>query len=292
MRSDVEDFELARPGSLDEALRAMDAEPGAWRPLAGGTDVMVLLSAGKLLHRRFLDLWGIDELRGIDVAPDAITFGALTTYTEIARHPVVTRELPMMTQAARETGGVAIQNRGTIGGNVANASPAADTPPALLAYGASIELASAGGRRWVDYASFHLGYKETAMSEREIITRVRVPRAPDRMGFYRKVGPRRAQAISKVCFAGCARMDGERALEMRIALGGVAPVVVRATGAERTLVEHGLGPSVVARAREALASSIAPIDDVRSTARYRLRVAENLLAAFVAELRTHVGLAP
>jgi CO/xanthine dehydrogenase FAD-binding subunit len=269
VRSDLADFDLVVSSTLDDALRAIAAEPGTWRALAGGTDVMVLFSAGKLAHRRWVDVWALDELRGIEVAGDTITMGALTTYTDVVRHAVVSRELPMLAQAARETGGVAIQNRGTLGGNIANASPAADSPPALLAYGASVELASVRGRRWVDYATFHTGYKRTVMTGDELITRIRVPRARgQRVHYYKKVGPRRAQAISKVCFAACADLDGARVRAVRIAVGGVAPIVVTCDRLDR----------------DAVSRAIAPIDDVRSTARYRRRVADNLFTDFAAGL--------
>jgi CO/xanthine dehydrogenase FAD-binding subunit len=269
VRSDLGDFELVVPRTLDEALGAIAAQPGAWRAIAGGTDVMVLLSSGKLAHRRWLDVWGLDDLRGIEVTPDTITMGALTTYTDVLRHDVVAHELPMLAQAARETGGVAIQNRGTLGGNIANASPAADSPPALLAYGASIELASTRGRRWVDYASFHTAYKRTVMSGDELISRIRVPRIrADRVHYYEKVGPRRAQAISKVCFAACADLDGDGVHAVRIAVGGVAPTVVACARLDRA----------------AVLAAISPIDDVRSSARYRRRVTENLYDDFVSRL--------
>jgi CO/xanthine dehydrogenase FAD-binding subunit len=304
MRSDVARFDLVVPVTLADALRLIDESGGAYKPLAGGTDVMVLLASGKLSHARFVDLWGLPELRGIEVSADAVTFGALTTYTDVQRHHVLAREYPMLAQAGSETGGVAIQNRGTIGGNIANASPAADSPPALLAYGAEVELESVRGRRRVDYAAFHTGYKTTVMAANEVITRVRMPRArQDRIHFYRKVGPRRAQAISKVCFAACAELGAANAVpvlgshgatvrDVKIALGGVAPIVVRAHEVERTLLERGIGPAAGSSARNALARCIAPIDDVRSTARYRQRVAENLLDDLLRRLRANVGLAP
>lgn len=275
MRSDLADFELVAATSVEDACGRVKQ---GYRPLAGGTDVMVLLSAGKLSHRRWVDIGSLDGLRGIEVRPDAFVLGALATYTDLRRHAVVSRELPMLVQAASETGGVAIQNRGTLGGNIANASPAADSPPALLAYGAELELTSLEGKRRVDYAAFHTGYKRTVAREGEIITAVVVPRAEGRIHFYRKVGPRRAQAISKVCFAACAEKRGGRLQDVRIALGGVAPIVVRAREAEKAL----LAGESADRVCEALARSISPIDDVRSTARYRGRVAENLMRDFIA----------
>src|SRR5919202_1137251 len=229
MRAYLPAYELVVPRTLDDALALLRDEPGAWRPFAGGTDLMVLLEAGKLEHRRFFSVRHLPELRGIEESDGHVTLGALTTYTEVRRSPVLSREFPMLCQAAAETGGVAIQNRGTLGGNIANASPAADSPPALLAYGAEVELVSAVGSRRVDYSEFHTGYKQTVMRADELIARVRLPRPPGRARhFYRKVGTRRAQAISKVCFAGLAEVGGGGAVgEVRIALGSVAPTVVR-----------------------------------------------------------------
>ena len=279
MRSRVEAIELVRPASLTDALARLAAEPEL-RPLAGGTDVMVLMAAGKLPWRRLLDLWPLGELRGIEVERNNVTLGALTTYSEVQEHALIRAELPLLVQAGSETGGPAIQNRGTIGGNIANASPAADTPPALMAYDAEVELASSAGRRWVRYREFHTGYKTTVMAPGELVTRVRVPRAEGRVQFYRKVGPRRAQAISKVCFAGVGVLAGGVVQQVGIALGGVAPIVLPCARSEAAL--RGRAPADArADAVRTLSAEIAPIDDVRSTARYRRRVAENLMGAFV-----------
>ena len=176
MRSYLPAFELTAPPSLAEALATMAT--GEWRPFAGGTDLMVLAEAGKLPHRRFLSIWHFAELRGIEESPDAVTLGALTTYTEVQRHPALRDDFPLLCRAAYETGGIATQNRGTLGGNIANASPAADTPPALLVYDAELELVSARGARWVPYRDFHLGYKQMLLQPDELIRRIRLPRAP------------------------------------------------------------------------------------------------------------------
>jgi CO/xanthine dehydrogenase FAD-binding subunit len=274
---------LVVPRTLGDALAMLREEPGVWRPFAGGTDLMVLLEAGKLEHRKFFSVRHLAELRGIEEAGGHVTLGALTTYTEVRRSPVLAREFPLLVRAASETGGVAIQNRGTLGGNIANASPAADSPPALLAYGAEVELVSAGGSRWVAYADFHTGYKQTVMRADELIARVRLPRPRvDARHFYRKVGTRRAQAISKVCFAGLAETDGGVISEVRIALGSVAPFVLRCRRTEELLRGRRLDAELAGAALEEIAREIAPIDDVRSTARYRARVVRNLLAEFLA----------
>jgi CO/xanthine dehydrogenase FAD-binding subunit len=283
MRAYLPSYELVVPRTLSEALELLRAEPGVWRPFAGGTDLMVLLEAGRLEQRKFFSIARLKELRGVEESGEFVEIGALTTYTDVRRSELLAREFPMLLDAARETGGLAIQNRGTIGGNIANASPAADTPPALLAYGAEVELVSASGARWVDYAEFHTGYRQTLMRADEMIARVRLRRpAVGARHFYRKVGTRRAQAISKVCFAALAEVgDGGAIDDVRIALGSVAPTVVRCRETEAILRGRVPDGELMKEALAGLARDVAPIDDIRSTARYRLRVAQNLLAEFL-----------
>lgn len=264
----------------------MSNEPGVWKPFAGGTDLMVLFEAGKLNHSKFISIWHFDELRGIEVTADWVTIGALTTYTEIRSHPVLRAEFPMLCKAASETGGLAIQNRGTLGGNIVNASPAADSPPALLVYEAVLELVSHQGTRLRPYVDFHTGYKQMDLHSGEILRAIKLPRKMDGwQQFYRKVGTRKAQAISKICFAGAARMGGNRVAEIRIAVGSVGPIVLRCPEAESVLVNSNLDGPMIDFSRVALAKDISPIDDIRSTARYRARVAGNVLAEFVDRLR-------
>ena len=291
MRAYLPDYELRVPRDLGEALELLAREPGEWRPFAGGTDLMVLLEAGKLAHRRFFSVWHLKELRGVEVSDAHVTLGALTTYTQVLGDETMRREFPMLCQAARETGGVAIQNRGTLGGNIANASPAADSPPALLAYGAEVELVSAAGARRVPYAGFHTGYKQTVMRPDELIARIRLPRpAPGAVHYYHKVGTRRAQAISKVCFAALAEGDGGRVGEIRLAFGAVAPVVLRCARTESALKGRAVDDATVKDAARELEAEIAPIDDMRSTAVYRRRVAVNLLKDFLSKVgQAHAG---
>jgi CO/xanthine dehydrogenase FAD-binding subunit len=256
---------------------------------------MVLLEAGTLPEGRYLGLWALGELRGIEDTADEVAIGALTTYTEILHDRRLARDYPLLGAAARETGGVATQNRGTIGGNIANASPAADTPPVLLVYDAQLELVSASGARRVAYAEFHRGYKKMDLRPGELIGRVILPpRAPDApsggsISYYRKVGTRRAQAISKVCFAGTIRIEHGAVQDVRIALGSVAPTVIRATRTETELRGRTLEASVIAAAGRTLVSEIAPIDDLRSTAHYRGRVAVNLLDEFLSRASGQPG---
>jgi CO/xanthine dehydrogenase FAD-binding subunit len=284
MRSYLPAYDLEAPGTLQAVLQMLAETPGACRPFAGGTDLMVLLEAGTLPRGRYVSVWGLPELQGVEVTDTAVTLGALTTYSEVLAHPVLRAEFPLLTRAAAETGGVATQNRGTLGGNIANASPAADSPPALLAYDAELELISVRGSRRVTYDRFHTGYKKMDLAADEVIRSITIPRG--RRGWiesYRKVGTRKAQAISKICFAAAAVLDGNVVRDVRVALGSVAPTVVRCAHAEAALRGRTLAGEVAAAASGALARDIAPIDDVRSTARYRLRVAENLLIQFLRE---------
>src|ERR1700731_4749935 len=199
MRSYVPEYEMEEAGDLAAALARMAREPGVWKPFAGGTDLMVLLEAGKLPHKKFLNVWNLAELRGVEVSSEHVTLGALTTYAEVQRHEILAREFPLLCRAAAETGSVATQNRGTLGGNIANASPAADSPPALIVYDAELEIVSARGTRSIAYKDFHTGYKQIDLRPDELIRSIRLPRDKrDWKHYYRKVGTRRAQAISKV----------------------------------------------------------------------------------------------
>ena len=285
MRAFIPDYQLTTPASLTDVLALLNKEPGVWKPFAGGTDLMVLLEAGKLAHRNYINIWGLRELRGIEAGDMHVTLGALTTYTEVQAHPILRREFPMLCQAASETGGLAIQNRGTLGGNIINASPAADSPPALLAYDAEIELISTRGSRWLPYQGFHTGYKQMQMDGDELLARIRLPRnTAGVVHYYRKVGTRKAQAISKVCFAGVGKMNGEQIDDARIVVGSVAPIVVRCVKTEAALRGQKLNDETIRKACVSFEQEISPIDDIRSTAKYRLQVAKNLLVDFLTKV--------
>ena len=287
MRAFVPNYQLSTPSSLAEALALLDREPGAWKPFAGGTDLMVLLEAGRLPHRNYVNIRDLEELRGIEVTDSHVTIGALTTYTEVQSHPVLQSEFPMLCQAASETGGLAIQNRGTLGGNIVNASPAADSPPALLAYDAEIELVSTAGSRRLPYRNFHTGYKQMLLAPNELLARIRMPRnTRNATHYYRKVGTRKAQAISKVCLAGLAKLEGDQLSDIRIALGSVAPIVLRCIKTEDALRGQKPGTDAIKLASAMLEKEISPIDDIRSTADYRLQVAKNLLTDFLLRLQS------
>src|SRR6202790_5560579 len=176
MRSDPADYELIAPGNLQTAVSLLADEPGKWLPIAGGTDVMVLYAAGKLPARKLVSIWNLPELRRIEISPDEIRIGAGCTYTELREHEIIAREFPLLASAARWTGGIANQNRGTLGGNIVNASPAADSLPALLVYGAELILVSVRRERRVPYENFHTGYRKTLCAPDEVIQLVCLPR--------------------------------------------------------------------------------------------------------------------
>ena len=283
MRAYVPSYQLISPANLAETLDLLGQDNSTWRPFAGGTDLMVLLEAGKLPHKNYVNIWDLKELRGITVSDTQVTLRALTTYSEVRAEPVLREEFPMLCQAARETGGLAIQNRGTLGGNIVNASPAADSPPALLAYDAELELISKSGTRQIPYAKFHRGYKQMDIRADELLCAIHLPRVrTPRIHYYRKVGTRKAQAISKVCFAGVAGVTDNTLAHIRIALGSVAPIPIRCEQTEAALLNRPLNDETIQSGLATLRSEIAPIDDIRSTRDYRLGVSLNLLRDFLA----------
>jgi OHCU decarboxylase len=276
---------MISPGSLGHVLQLIHEQPGEWLPVAGATEVMVLFSAGKLAARRLVNLWGLPELCEIQEDAETLTIGAGCAFSRIRECGAVKRHFPLLAQAASWTGGIANQNRATIAGNLANASPAADSPPALLAYDADLELISARGNRWVPYREFHLGYKKTALQRDELILSVRLKKHFDGyLSYGRKTGARNAQAISKVCMAGVGRVQCGRVEDIRIGMGAVAPVPLRLTAVEAVLQGARITEKTVTEARQALDAAISPIDDIRSLAEYRRFVAGNLLEEFLRKL--------
>lgn len=276
---------VVSPSSLGEAYAAMAASPPA-RPLAGGTDLIVTMTGGLgEPPQRIVDLWRLDELRGIATDGDELTIGALTTFTEIRRSALCREHLPGLVQAAATIGAAQIQNRGTLGGNIANASPAGDTLPVLLAMDASFVLGSVHGERTVAAADFWTDYRRTALRPDELLLRIRVALADRREVRYRKVGTRRAQAISKVVLALAWRdVPGVQGwTDVRVALGSVAATPIRAAATEAVLEGRLPIPETADLAAEALAREIHPIDDVRSTAEYRRIVAARILHRLIRE---------
>ncbi len=285
MRSDPAHFSLLAPLSLASVLDLMAADPGLHTPIAGGTELMVAFNTGRLGGRSLLSLQNISELRFIESSDREITLGSVTTFTDIRNSAAITEALPLLSQAASWTGSIANQNRGTIGGNIANASPAADSSPALLAYDAVVTLVSSAGRRSVPYRDFHLGYKKTVLQPDELVFSITLKR--DWTGYksyIRKVGTRNAQAISKVALAGVAQVINGVVRDIRIAAASLADRPLRCFATEQALLNQPLDERTITAARSAFTSEAKPIDDIRSTGKYRTAVAANLLEEFLRQL--------
>ena len=273
--------------SVHDVLNLLDQEPDQWSLLAGGTDLMVQMDLGTLKPQNFINIWGLPELSGITVRKDEVEIKALTTFSEIINHPILKKEFPMLIQAAHLTGSIAIQNRGTIGGNIMNASPAADTPPALLAYAAEIELASKNEVRRLFYKDFHINYKVLRINPGEILTKIILRRTKEKtIDFYQKVGTRAAHSISKACIAIRLKLDKKIIKDIKIGLGAVAPMPIRVYLTEELLKGNKLSLELIDEAILQIAKEIHPIDDIRSNKAYRLRVAINLLRNF---LKGHIS---
>lgn len=285
MRTDVSQYELIAPNSLDAVLQILADSPDHYTPIAGGTELMVALGAGRLQPKKFVSLWNLEELRFIEVASDAIIIGAGSTFTDIRKHPVIANEFSILVQAASWTGSIANQNRGTLGGNIVNASPAADSPPVLLAYDADVTLVSTRGARALPYRDFHLAYKETELEPDELLHSVTISRNLKGYKTYiRKVGPRNAQAISKVAIAAIARMKNGHIEDIRIGAASLREFPARLNTTEKSLIGKTVSAETIATARAAVLAEARPISDIRSTAKYRATVAANLLEEFLRTL--------
>ena len=285
MRGNAAAHELIAPGSLAGVLDVLASAPGEWTPIAGGTEVMVAFSAGRLSARKLINLWGIPDLRFINTTPESFVIGACTTFLELRSHAGLAAELPLIARASTWIGSIANQTRATVGGNLVNGSPAADSSPALLVYDAEIELISKKGRRRIAYSEFHTGYKSNAMTVDELVYAVHVPRRFNQHRQYlRKVGTRRAMAISKVALAGTALLKDGVVNEIRIAAASLAPYPVRMYETEHALAGKQVSNDTIQNARAALLDEARPIDDIRSTAEYRRQVGANLLVEFLNEI--------
>lgn len=268
---------VASPRSLAEAYALLADAPH--RPVAGGTDLLVQIT-GELGDppERVLDIWHLDELRGIKMESGGLVIGALTTYAEIRRSPIIAEFLPAFAEAAATIGAAQIQNRGTIGGNAMNASPAGDMLPLLLACDAQLVAGTSAGERSIAVADFWPAYRRTALEPTELLLRISIPLTAGRQLRYRKVGTRRAQAISKVVMALAWQADGDAAWHnVHLALGSVAPTPIRAAATEAVLEGAMASEAIADRAASTLAGELSPIDDVRSSADYRRAVAARVL---------------
>jgi CO/xanthine dehydrogenase FAD-binding subunit len=285
MRGNAEAHELIAPGSLSAVLHLLAAEPGVWTPIAGGTELMVAYAAGRLNAPKLVSLWGLAELRFLRATEQQISIGAGATFIDLRKNAAVTEEFPLLTNAASWIGSIANQTRATLGGNLVNGSPAADSSPALLVYDAEIELISTRGSRRIPYSEFHTGYKRTVLAADELLYAIHLSRRfQAHRQYLRKVGTRRAMAIAKVALAGTALIESGTIREIRLAAASLAPFPTRLYRTEAALLGRRLTKEMLRAGRAAILAEALPIDDIRSTAEYRRRVAANLLQEFLLEL--------
>jgi CO/xanthine dehydrogenase FAD-binding subunit len=291
MRGDAEAHEFVAPGTLAAVLELIAAAPGKWTPIAGGTELMVAHAAGRLPALKLVSLWGIPDLRFIETTPQSIAIGAGTTFTDMRADAVIASDLPLLARAAAWIGSIANQSRATLGGNLVNGSPAADSSPALLVYDAELELVSVRGHRRIPYSEFHTGYKKNVLASDELLYAIHVSRKfSAHRQYLRKVGTRRAMAISKVALGATARLEDGMVCELRLAAASLAAFPVRLYRTEDALRGKCVDTDSIRSARAALLAEVLPIDDIRSTAEYRSRVAANLLEEFLKVLQKPEGL--
>jgi CO/xanthine dehydrogenase FAD-binding subunit len=285
MRGNAAEHEFVAPGSLPAVLNLLATAPGQWMPIAGGTELMVAFAAGRLTVTRLVSLWGLEELRFTDTGPHKVVIGAGTTFSDLRSNPIVAADFPLLDKAASWIGSIANQARATLGGNLVNGSPAADSSPALLVYDAEIELISVRGKRRMPYRDFHTGYKQNAMTADELLYAVHLPRRfADHRQYLRKVGTRRAMAISKVALGATALLKDGVIEEIRVAAASLAPFPARLLTTEAALLGHTLNSILIEIARGVLLAEAQPIDDIRSNAQYRKNVGANLLEEFLRRL--------
>jgi CO/xanthine dehydrogenase FAD-binding subunit len=282
MRGNPEAHELVAPGNLAAVLALLAESPGEWTPIAGGTELMVAHAAGRLDAKKLVSLWGIADLRFVERKAESFVIGAGTTFGDLRAQAELASELPLIAKAASWIGAIANQNRATIGGNLVNGSPAADSSPALLAYDAEIELISVRGTRRIAYCEFHTGYKRNVLAPDELMFAVHLPRrfAKHRQ-YLRKVGTRRAMAIAKVALGATALVEDGVVSEIRLGAASLAPFPARLYRSEAAILGKPVMAETIQAARNALLAEAKPIDDIRSTAEYRRRVGANLLEEFL-----------
>lgn len=278
-------FVYEKTASLPEAIALYTMYAGRHPILAGGTDLIVQWRSKLISPEGFIDISAVDDLKKIDEKDDSIEIGALCTHAQIAAHGLVAKYVPVLADACRTIGAVQIQNRGTIGGNIMNASPAGDTLPVLAACDAKLVAQNLKAVRMIPTSQFYTGYRKTALASDELLTKIEFKKfEKDEVAAFYKMGTRRAQAISKVVMCCLAAIDHGGIKNITIAIGSVAPTVVRARGTETLLKGRAISPALIDHARRSLEDEVHPIDDIRSTAAYRKFVCGGLIARFLKEV--------
>jgi len=280
-------MEFLRPATVDEVLEALALRAGRARLLAGGTDLVVRIKDGLETPHTLISLGRCADLRGIREEGPEIVVGAMTTHEELVRSIFLRRLAPVLCEAAAEIGSLQVRNRGTVGGNLVNASPAADLVPALHVLEAVLVLRSRSETRNLPVGELAVGPKATCLRPEELLVEVRFARpAPDEFQRFAKLGQRKALACAKLSLAFRSRWDGVALRNVRVAFGAVAPTVFRARRVEAVLEGAPPTTEVLARAVAEAEAEVSPIDDVRSTAAYRRTACGELLRRALASSYT------
>ena len=285
-------FKYLKPNTLQEALDLLKGNESDKKVISGGTDIMVQLRNYKIDPDIIIEISEIESIKGIDKKDGFITIGAAATLTEITESDIVKRYCPILAQAAASVGATQIRNRGTIGGNVCNASPAADTVPALVALGAVATVASVEQERKVPLEELYVGVGRTAIGSNELITYISIPQpAENSAGSFFKLGKRKAQAISIVNGAVYIGVNAaeRKFTDVHVVMGSVAPTVLRIREAEESLIGKSINRQNIENAAEIVRSKINPISDVRATAEYRKDVSGNLFIQAMSDSLEQLG---
>jgi xanthine dehydrogenase FAD-binding subunit len=275
----VSEIDMITPSSLSECLTQLSKEDRKHRLIAGGTDAAVRMKEGKWRPDTWINIKNLKELRYIKESEDFIHIGPLTTHTDMIQSPLLQRKADVLVEAAREVGATQMQNMGTIGGNIATASPAGDTLPALYVLDAMLELTSLTNKRTIPIEEFITGPGRTVLKENEMITKILIkPQKPNGIGIFQKLGPRKAQSISIVNVAISLTMDNDRnCTEGKIAFGSLAPTIIRARKCESMLTLGQLNEELIQNIAKIAWKEVMPISDARATATYRRDMASALL---------------
>ena len=283
----MQSFDYQKVYSLKDALDAASASKGTSVFMAGGTDLLVQIKEGKIRPQCVIDVKGIHEIEGLAISGDEFSIGALTCIRTLETSPSALEKVPLLAQAAAKLGSVQVRHRATIGGNLCNASPSAETAPALLALDAQAEICGKTGTRLVELGKFFLGPGATVLGDGEMLTRLKIPLTRNRQGsVYYKLSTRKAMDLAFVGVAVLLELDGDdRISKARIALGAVAPTPIRVPSAEKLLDGRVLSLEAARESAELASQSCKPISDHRASAEYRREMVrelckQGLLAAY------------
>ena len=270
---------VLRPKSLPEAINMQKETNGSF--IAGGTYSMVEINSDRFSPEYLIDLSLIDDLYGIKELEDKVYVGALTTFTDLENSEIISKLFPSLSKSASEVGGPQVRNRGTVGGNICAASPAADAAPALLVLDATVEVCGINGARFIPINKFFLAPKKTCLNLDEIVVKIILPKNGSTSGFI-KVGKRNALAVSSVNMAMSAVVSENKIASLKIAVGSAAPTPRLCPKTAAYIMENGT--ELIKEAQDILMEEISPIDDRWATAEYRRMVAKNMLEALIAEI--------